>query len=117
MKNVQIIDRADNCTYSIFQFTDDQFAMIFNSAGQDIVFAEEMEDYLSDQQIVLAFAGVWNRPVQKSEIMGLHGTIFYGFEDRKIYFPASRRECDWADGAINAAERKMNAIIRSRSTP
>jgi len=29
MKNIQVIDRADNCTYSIFGATDEEFESIF----------------------------------------------------------------------------------------
>ena len=32
--NVQIIDGATNCTYSIYAFTDEQFALLFPEEGQ-----------------------------------------------------------------------------------
>ena len=48
MKNVQIIDRADNATYSVFEFTDDEFLAIFPESGQDIEFIEDVIERLGD---------------------------------------------------------------------
>ena len=76
MKNVQVIDGAENCTFPIFQFSEDQFALIFPRKGQDIAFAEELELQLSDEQLRLAFEGAWDRPIAKSEATGIHGTLF-----------------------------------------
>jgi hypothetical protein len=36
MKNIQVIDGALNSTFSIFQATDEEFALLFPEAGQDI---------------------------------------------------------------------------------
>jgi hypothetical protein len=44
VKNIQIIDGADNATYSIFQASDAGFGTIFPLPGQDI---EVVEDYVS----------------------------------------------------------------------
>lgn len=112
MKNVQIIDGADNCTFSIFQFTDEQFALIFPEVGQDIAFAEELEQQLSEEKLRAAFEDVWNRPIAKAEAMGIQGTIFYEFERKKRLFPVSRRECDWDDSSVNSAQRALNARRR-----
>lgn len=114
MKNVQVIDGAENCTFPIFQFTDEQFSMIFPDQGQDIAFIEDVLSRLSEIDQDLAFSGVWERPVDKQEIMGLHGTLFYGFEDRKVHFPKTCRECDWDDLAVNHAQRELNASKRQR---
>ena len=42
MKNVQIIDGADNCTFSIYQFTDEEFDLVFLVAGQDLEFIDDV---------------------------------------------------------------------------
>lgn len=114
MKNVQVIDGAPNCTFPIFQFEDDQFLLIFSDADQDIAFADELETYLSDAELKRAFEGVWDRPIAKIDIGGLHGTLFYEFEAKKCHFPASRRECDWDELSINAAQRELHAMIRAK---
>ncbi len=116
MKNVQIIDGAENCTFSVFEFTDQQFSIIFSTKGQDLAFAEELETRLSAAQLVIAFEGVWNRPADKQQIQGLHGTIFYGFSEKRHVFPATRRECDWDDQAVNEAQRQLNFIRRQQSS-
>ena len=36
MKNIQIIDRAENATFSLFQATDEEFDAIFPGDGQDM---------------------------------------------------------------------------------
>jgi hypothetical protein len=113
MKNVQIIDGAENCTFSIFQFSDEQFALIFSGHGQDMAFADEVELQLSDTELEFAFHEAWDRPVAKSEAVGIHGTIFYQFEHKKHFFPASRRECDWDESSIGPAQRVLNAVRRA----
>jgi hypothetical protein len=115
MKNVQVIDGAENCTYSIFEFTEPQFKLICPADGQDISFIDDVCQRLSEAEQEIAFAGVWDRPVDKHAIVGLHGTLFYQFEDRKSRFPKSGRECDWDERSINEAQRKLFARIRASS--
>lgn len=40
MKNIQIIDRALNCAYDIFEMSDDLYDYIFRG-GRDIAFIED----------------------------------------------------------------------------
>ena len=102
MKNVQIIDGADNCTFSIFQLTDDEFALIFPADGQDIQFAEDLSASAGR-----ALTAAWDRPVRKADANGIHGTLFYGFAARRQNFPNTKRERDWDEAAINEAQRRM----------
>jgi hypothetical protein len=84
VKNVQIIDGADNCTFSIFQATDEEFGWLFPEPGQDIQFAEDI--------VVPAghtLAELWDRPIRKADVVGIHGTVFYEFEKKRRYFPVS----------------------------
>jgi len=41
MKNIQVIDSADNCVYDIFAATDEEFSIIFPE-GEDVAFTEEV---------------------------------------------------------------------------
>lgn len=41
MKNIQVIDGADNRVYDIFAATDEEFGLIFPQ-GQDIAFIDEV---------------------------------------------------------------------------
>ena len=114
MKNVQVIDGAENCTFPVFEFTDEQFLMVFPGKGQDIAFADDLEELLSDAELMRAFDGVWDRPVNKQKMQGLHGTLFYEFHEKKHYFPDTRRECDWYNGALNDAQIRLNAARRQQ---
>ena len=91
LKNVLIIDGAENCIYDIFSFSEEQFAIIFTS-GTDVAFIDEVEANNSEETINKAFAGVWNRRVPKREVVGIHGTIFYNLEKKKSYYPTRKDE-------------------------
>ena len=105
MKNVQVIDGADNCTFPIFQATDEEFLVIFPEPGQDIEFAEDLIARIGEES--QALAGLWERPIQKTDADGIHGTLFYEFERKRRCFPKSKRERDWNPLSINAAQRRM----------
>lgn len=109
MKNVQVIDRGSNCTFSIFQMTDEEFAKDFLGEGQDIEFSEDLLARMGDEVATQTLAPVWQRPVRKVDIVGLHGTLFYEFENKKKWFPASKRERDWDPASLNPAQRKLYA--------
>jgi len=42
MKNIRVIDGALNCTFSIFQATEDEFVLLFPDPRQDIQYAEDL---------------------------------------------------------------------------
>jgi len=102
VKNIQIVDGADNCTFSIFQATDAEFALLFPAEEQDIQFAEDL-----DEGCTSALEAIWKRPIEKRDAMGLHGTLFYEFGHRRKHFPASKRERDWNPLSLNAAQREL----------
>ena len=80
MKNIQIIDGASNCTFSIFQATSEEFALLFPKPGQDIQFSEDLSDLPDQDGVMSVLAALWERPIKKSDAMGIHGTIFYELE-------------------------------------
>jgi hypothetical protein len=108
LKNVQVIDGAENCTFSIFQMTDKEFKAVFSRKGQDIAFIEDVVKRLGNSKAGKVLAPVWNRPALKKNIVGLHGTLFYEFQHKKKYFPRSRRHVDWSEVTINEAERRLH---------
>ncbi|MDQ0468952.1 hypothetical protein [Labrys wisconsinensis] len=103
MKNIQVIDGADNCTFSIFQATNAEFALLFPAEGQDLQFAEDL-----DAQALNALGPVWDRPIPKRDVQGIHGTLFYGFAGKRSHFPASKQEADWPADALNPAQRRRH---------
>ena len=104
MKNVQIIDGASNATYSLFQATDAEFTAIFPD-GRDMEKIEDLIARLGDQEATRVLTPLWNRPILKRDALGLHGTLFYDNERRRL--PASKREVDWDERSINPAQREL----------
>ncbi|WP_349970771.1 hypothetical protein [Pseudomonas caspiana] len=89
MKNIQIIDGASNCVYDIFSATDEEFSLIFPK-GTDIAFIDEIYDRENNELLDAAFNNIWSRRVDKFQVAGIHGTIFYELEEKKIYYPTRR---------------------------
>lgn len=104
MKNVQIIDGANNATFSIFQATDEEFVAIFPD-GCDMELSEDFWERLGPTEAGRVLGPVWSRPILKRDAVGIHGTLFYNNERRII--PASKREVDWDAGSINPAQREL----------
>lgn len=110
MKNIQAVDGADNATFSVFQATDEEFALLFPD-GTDIAFREDIEARLTEQQINEVFNALWSRPVDKKTVQGIHGTYFVDLDQRKVFFP-SRKEAEVLNRGSEAVEagRQMRAI-------
>jgi hypothetical protein len=89
MKNVQVIDRADNCEYSIFAATNKEFEAIFPDA-QDIEFVEDFIERVGDSVAGEITEAMWKRPVNKKTAQGIHGTLFYQLIEKKRYYPTKK---------------------------
>ena len=89
MKNIQVIDGADNCTYDLFAINDADFLIIFPN-GQDVEFSADLEARLDATLIDRVLTGLWSRPVQKKSAQGIHGTLFYGLDFKKRYYPTKK---------------------------
>lgn len=114
MKNIQIIDPSDNATFSIFQATDAEFEAIFPD-GRDMEIAEDFFDRLGEANARAVIEPIWERPILKRDALGIHGTIYYGWSERREYLPTSKREVDILDAdpwAINEAQRRLFAANR-----
>lgn len=91
MKNIQIIDGADNAVFDIFSATEAEFGLIFKT-GQDIAFIDEVYASGDREALDQALSDIWTRRVPKVEAMGIHGTLFYELEHKKVYYPSRRDE-------------------------
>ena len=111
MKNIQIIDGADNATYNIFQASDDEFAEIFPGSGQDIEVVEDYVRRVGEDEARKTLSKVWERPIYKHDVKGIHGTLYYDYKEKSKYLPESRREIDRRAG-LNEAERALYARLR-----
>ena len=92
MKNIQVIDGADNCAYDVFSISDSDFIKIFPN-GQDIEFSEDLFERLGAEEVSSILEPVWKNRLDKKEVTGIHGTLFYGLESKKEYYP-NKRETD-----------------------
>jgi hypothetical protein len=107
LKNVQVRDGADNATLSIFRATESEFSYLFPSPGQDI---EIIEDFIArhhESHVAEVLNNLWLRPIHKSKVDGIHGTLFYNYADKRHHLPASKREIDRDPSQINRAEREL----------
>ena len=91
MKNIQVIDEADNAVYDIFQATEEEFGLIF-PPGQDVAFSDEVWKREPEARLEEAFLQIWGRRIPKSQAMGIHGIIFYQLDHKKKYYPTRRDE-------------------------
>ena len=106
VKNVQIIDGADNATFSLFQATEAEFLAIFPD-GQDMELVEDFIARVGEAEAANVLTPLWERPILKRDAQGIHGTLFYGSDRRREHLPSSKREVDWNDSAINEAQRRL----------
>nr|AJW29891.1 hypothetical protein pLM19O1_p21 [Ochrobactrum sp. LM19] len=111
MKNILIVDGARNATFSVFQATDDEYAIIFPN-DQDMELIEDLIQRLGDDEAGRFLAPLWDRPILKREAMGIHGTLFFDNEVARRIIPASKREIDWDDSSINQAQRDLFSRYR-----
>ncbi|MDX2238482.1 MAG: hypothetical protein NW203_13045 [Hyphomonadaceae bacterium] len=108
MKNVQIIDGAVNGAFSVFQATDEEFALIFPD-DRDIELIEDLIDRLGETAASSVLTPIWDRPSLKRDAIGIHGTLFYDNEHRRHHIPPSKREVDWDTRSVNQAQRDLFA--------
>jgi len=93
MKNIQVIDGADNCTYDIYSISEDKFLILFPNERQNVEFIEDVFKRLGDEFAGNLLADLWGAPCSKSSVEGIHGTLFFQLENKREFYP-SKRECD-----------------------
>ncbi|MBU1109986.1 MAG: hypothetical protein KKB51_25115 [Candidatus Riflebacteria bacterium] len=88
-KNIQIIDGARNCTYSIFSTSSEYFDLIFPNL-QDVEFIDDFVGRVTEPIAQEILNKLWKNPVDKKHISGIHGTLFFGLEFKKAYYPTKK---------------------------
>lgn len=111
MKNIQIIDGADNATFSVFQATNEEFAELFPN-GQDMELSEDFHKRVGDERACAVLDPIWERPILKRDAQGIHGTLYYNWDRKRAHLPPSKREVDFNEQAINPAQRRLFAAHR-----
>jgi hypothetical protein len=115
MRNIQVIDRTQNCTFSIFQATDEEFALLYPEPQQDMQYAEDLVALPKQRKVKAALRSIWERPIRKRDAHGIHGTLLYELERYKQWYLAKREDAV-VPSAINAAQRRLFAA-REETAP
>lgn len=97
MPNVQVIDGADNCTYDVFWIGQDSFGEIFPGESQDVEFVDEFVERVGEQRASSILNELWKNPVEKKLVQGIHGTLFFELEKKKIFYP-TKKESEMSPG-------------------
>jgi hypothetical protein len=113
MKNIQVIDGALNCTFSLFRVTDEEFQLLFPEELQDIQYAEDIFSQPNHSEIGAALDQIWKRPIRKQDANGIHGTLFYQLQRYKEWYPENREDAVVAS-AINEAQRNLFSKPRKK---
>jgi hypothetical protein len=106
VRNIQVIDSAANATFSIFQATEDEFAIVFPN-GRELEIAEDFIERVGKEEANRVLTALWERPVLKRDAAGIHGTLFYDADQRREFMPNSMREVDWDERFVNEAQRRL----------
>jgi hypothetical protein len=107
LRNIQIVDGADNATFSNFQATHEEFREIFPGLGQDMEISEDFVNRVGEVRAAEILQPIWQRPILKRDAKGIDGTLYYNAERRRQYLPSSKREVDVDAKAINSAQRRL----------
>jgi hypothetical protein len=97
MRNIQVIDGADNCTYSIFSVSDDIIKLVFPEPSQNIEFNTDLIARISLDEANTLNLKLWENEINKEDVVGIHGTLFYDLEFKKVYYP-TKRELEMVTG-------------------
>lgn len=88
---IQVIDSAENCVYDTFSASEQDLSLLFPN-GTDIAFAEDLFARADSEMVKEALQRLWKNRVPKNETRGIHGTIFYGLEHKRAYYPTLKDE-------------------------
>jgi hypothetical protein len=92
MKNIQFIEPAMNCDFAIHAVSDEDFSLVFPGQDQDIEFVDDLAKRVGKGQIGALIQRLTSREsrIPKREVVGIHGTLFLNFPERKRFFPNKR---------------------------
>jgi hypothetical protein len=91
MKNIMVIDGAENCVYDVFAVPEEDFALIF-PGNTDVAFIEDVERRPNAAAVFEALKRSWSNRIRKRDAMGIHGLLFYQLYEKRRYYPTLRDE-------------------------
>jgi hypothetical protein len=93
MKNIQVIDSAQNCSFSIYSVGEEDYRLIFSQPGQNVEFIEDLAKRVGSRRAGEIVMRATATRLDKADIAGLHGTLFIGMANRRAWYP-NKRESD-----------------------
>ncbi len=109
MKNIQVIDAATNCTFSLFQATDEEFALLFPEPRQDIQYAEDLGGLPRQERLPLPYNKFGSVQSGSRTYKVSMGRCFNQLQRYKTTY-REKREDAAERNAINAAQRRLFGI-------
>jgi hypothetical protein len=110
MKNIQVIDGAKNSTFDVYSVPNSLFCTLFPN-GTDIAFVEELADTIPGMD------KLYLRPLRKTEVRGIHGTLHLKLSDAEPkYFP-SRHESDVRMGRKKQKGKSVPHLTKPKGHP
>ena len=94
MKNILIIDGADNCAYDVYQAEEKDFSDIFPE-GRNIEFDNDFFERVGQLKYSEIYKRLWNRRISKNDVQGIHGMLFFNedlIERVRPYWPNKKGE-------------------------
>lgn len=108
MKFIQFIDGAENASYSIFAVTNADYKAVFPERGQNIEFVEDVVERLDPADAAALLARVSTHMVSKSQVPGIHGTLFFGLPEKRRWYPSKRESDLWEDRSVPQPKAKKS---------
>lgn len=91
MKNIQVIDGAENCTYEVYSIRDESFLEIFPNE-QDVEFVDDFIERVGSVLSQKILNELWEGRQDKKQILGIHGTLYYEMDFKKKYYPSKKED-------------------------
>ena len=93
MKNIMVIDGANNCNYDIYKVDDIIYSIIFPDFGQDIEFGEDLDSRIAEGSAnEMVLKDLYKHRIKKEDVDGIHGILFSDLKHIKsIYYPNKRQ--------------------------
>jgi hypothetical protein len=114
VKNIQVIDSADNCGYWVYRISDSLFERLFPGSLQDIEFVEAIVEREGESGAGELLRCLWDSRIDKKEVDGIHGTLFFDLSYKAIFYP-NMRETDLDNATLQGTDLKMRAEAKSRN--
>ncbi len=107
--NIMVVDDAPNCAYDVFSISEELFQALFPTPGQNIEFIEDVDDRIPEAELNRLAQGMWDHPVEKHAVSGMHGILFYGLRDEKKQFYPTKRDSDLDAGGRAWRHREVTS--------